>query len=225
MSQIHVSRKSAHPFVDTIWRSRNLSDGVYSATPDGSWDFIVLIDQKGNKQMMVTGQATKPAKIPYQAGTSSVVISFAPGVYIPSYPAKQLLDSFEILPSHNNQHFLLVGYEFVFPTFENAEQLIEEMVELNILKSNSVVDGAVQGAPKATSDRSKQRHFASTTGLSEKYLEQIKRAQHAAKLLQQGKKPIDAAIEAGYSDQSHLAKSLKKIMDTKPSDVDGIHKL
>lgn len=54
---------------------------------------------------------------------------------------------------------------------------------------------------------------------------QIRRAQEAVRRLQKGEKPVDAALSAGYSDQPHLAKSLKKIMGSHPSNVDDIHKL
>jgi methylphosphotriester-DNA--protein-cysteine methyltransferase len=94
-----------------------------------------------------------------------------------------------------------------------------------LLKYDEVVGGKLDGASKAMSERNIQRHFMQTTGLSEKYLAQIRRAQDAIRQLQQGKKPSDVAAEAGYSDQPHLAKSLKKIMDRKPSDVDEIHKI
>lgn len=225
MSQIHESRKSTNPYIDTIWKSQNLTDGVYLATPDGSWDLIVGIDQAGAKSMMIAGQATKPQKIPYLAGTKSVVISFAPGAYMPQYPAEALLDGAEMLPNFDADHFMLAGHTFKFPTFEDAEDLVGELVKLKILKNDSVVDGELRGTPKAMSDRGKQRHFAQTTGLTKKYLGQIKQAQRAVMLLQQGKKPVEAAVEAGYTDQPHLAKSLRKIMGSKPSDVNDIHKL
>lgn len=225
MSQIHESRKSDSPYIDTIWKTKNLSDGVYVATPDGSWDLIVAILQDGSKFMMLTGQATKPQKVPYKAGTGSVVISFAPGAYMPQYPADEMLNNTVILPNFNSNQFMLAGHTFTFPTYENAEQLVEELVRLNILKNDYVVNGELRGTPRAMSDRGKQRHFARTTGLTKKYLDQIKQAQRAVVLLQQGKTPIEAAVEAGYTDQPHLAKSLKKIMETKPSDVKDIHKL
>jgi hypothetical protein len=225
MSQIHERRDPDNPYIDTIWRTQNLSDGVYSATPDGSWDLIVAIFQDGSRQMMLTGQATKPQEVPYQGGTGSVVISFAPGAYMPQYPAEERIDSLEMLPNFDPEHFMLAGHTFAFPTFEDAEELVEKLVALGILKNDSVVDGELRGSPKAMTKRAKQRHFARTTGLNQQYLQQIKRAQQAVKLLQEGKKPIEVAMEAGYTDQPHLAKSLKKIMDVKPSNVDDIHKL
>lgn len=225
MTQIHQSRKSENPYIDTVWQTKNIADGVYIATPDGSWDLIVAIDETGAKFMLLAGQATKPAKIPYKAGTGSIVISFAPGAYMPYYPANELLDNAIMLTNFDDEHFILAGHTFAFPTFDNAEELVEKLVKVNILKNDNVVQSELHGKPKAMSVRGKQRHFSQTTGMTKKYLDQIKQAQKAVSLLKQGKKPIEAAMEAGYTDQPHLAKSLRKIMDSKPSEIDDIHKL
>jgi methylphosphotriester-DNA--protein-cysteine methyltransferase len=122
-------------------------------------------------------------------------------------------------------HFELVGHTFKIPTFENAETLAETMAAAGILKIDDVVAAVLAGSPKAMSDRAQQRHFARATGLTRKALDQIHRAQQAVTLLQAGKRPVDAANETGYSDQPHLAKSLKRIMNSAPSNVDDIHKL
>jgi hypothetical protein len=225
MSQIHTRRESPHPLIDTVWMTKNTADGVYSATPDGSWDLIVLIQVDGTKSMMLTGQATKPMDVPYKKGTSSVVISFALGAHMPAYPSKKLVDSFEILASPDPEHFILSGRAFLFLTFETAEELVEAMVAAKLLFADPVVYAAYRGRPKAISKRSEQRHFTQSAGLSPGRFTQIERAQEAVRQLQRGRKPIEVAVDTGYVDQSHLAHSLKKIMGVKPSDVKGIHKL
>jgi len=221
MTQIHKSRKSTHPLIETVWRSKNIADGTYLATPDKSWDLIAITHQDGSRQMMLTGQATKPAYVPYVAGTSSVVISFVPSAYLPSHPGVSLVDSFEFLPTVDKDHFQLAEHIFAFPSFDNAEELVEQMLMQGILKNDPVVDGTFQ----AHSDRTKQRHYTETTGMSRKSLEQIERAQQAVILLQKGKRPADAAVDSGYSDQPHLTKSLKKIMGISPTNPDDVHKL
>lgn len=225
MSQIHQSRTSDHPYIDRVWYSQNLTDGVYLATPDGSWDLIVGADQKGKKSMMLTGQATEPAYIPYQANTSAVVISFAPGVFLPSMTAQLLVDRAIMLPTVDDDHFQLADHTFAFPAFDNAEELVEQMITAGILQHDALVTSHTTAQPKAASKRAVQRHFVQTTGLTPHQLKQIQRAQEAVRLLKDGKKPSDAAADAGYTDQPHLSKSLKKIMHRKPSDVDDIHKL
>lgn len=222
MTQIHTRRNSPHPLIDTIWTTQNIDDGVYSATPDGSWDLIVLIQPDGSQSMMITGQATKPMDVPYQKGTRSVVISFARGAYMPLYEGERLVNSFELLPNADAKHFVIGEHTFRFPTFENAEQLVDELISAKILLADPVIHA---GASWAASKRSQQRHFANKTGLTEKSFKQIERAKNAVKQLQKGERPSDVAANAGYSDQPHLARSLKKIMGVKPSDVNDIHKL
>lgn len=225
MTQKHESRKSDNPYIETVWRTHNLTDGIYSATPDASWDLIIAITASGSKFALLAGQATKPQEIPYEKGSGSVVISFAPGAYMPEYPGDTLLDKTEFLPNFDENHFMLAGHTFEFPTYETAEQFVEKLVRLGILTSDKIVDDVMKGRQAALSERAVQRHFVRTTGMTQKYLEQIHRAQLAVRLLKQGEKPLDAAADAGYADQSHLAKSLKKIMHRRPSDINDIHKL
>lgn len=225
MSQIHTRRDSSHPLIDTVWATQNIDDGVYSATPDGSWDLIVLIQPDGSKSMMITGQATRPMDVPYKKDTSSVVISFARGAYTPLYAGDVLVDSFEILPSADAEHFILGGHAFPFPTFETAEQLVEALIEAEIVVADPVIYASAHGTSWAASRRSYQRHFAAHTGISEKSFEQIERAKEAVRQLKKGESPSSVAAATGYSDQPHLARSLKKIMGVKPSEVDDIHKL
>ncbi|HJP96137.1 MAG TPA: AraC family transcriptional regulator [Candidatus Saccharimonadales bacterium] len=225
MTQVHRFRESSSPYIDRVWRSHNVTDGTYRATPDGSWDIIVLIQQDGSRSVMLAGQATEPMDVPYTAGTSSVVISFAAGAYLPSYSGKKMLNLAEMLPNSGPDHFVLAGKTFATPTFDTAEKLVASMLAEGLLKMDDVVASILNGNTKALSDRAKQRHFLDVTGLTRKSLEQIQRAQEAVRQLQSGKKPIEVAADAGFTDQAHLAKSLKKIMRSKPSDVNNIHKI
>lgn len=225
MTQHHRRRPSDHPLIDTVWATQNIEDGVYLATPDGAWDFIVLVYADGKKRMMLTGQATKAATVPYQKGTSSVVISFLPGACLTTYPARELIDSFVMLPEVDDDHFMLADRVFAYPTFDTAEVLVEKLVAEKLLYADPVVYAAFGGHRVAASERSTQRHFTDSTGTTRKVLDQIGRAQEAVRQLQTGKKPSDVAADVGYTDQAHMAKSLKKIMGVKPSDTSEVHKL
>jgi len=225
MTQTHIARKSDNPYIETVWHSKCLTDGVYMATPDSSWDFIAMVSSDGSKGMMLAGQATKTYPVPYTAGSSGIVISFVPEAYLHGYDLSKIVDSSEILPNADEDHFIFLNHVFAFPTFDNAEEFVNEMVQLGMLKSSSVVASVLQGAPPAMSDRAKQRYFAKTTGLTQKSFEQIERAKQAVALLQQGKKPADVAAELGYTDQAHMTRSIRKLMDTTPTEVEHIHKL
>ena len=225
MAQKHERRQSESPYIDTVWRSVALSDGSYLATPDGSWDLIAVVKADGTRMVFITGQATKAERLNYKAGEESVVIQFAAGAYLLDFKGAPFTDSFIMLPLPDDTHFELAGQVFSWPTFENAEELIADMVQRGVLANDVLVDGMLHGTPKAASKRSVERHFKTTTGLSPKKLADIRRAQEAVRMLKTGKDPSAAAAEAGYYDQPHLSKSLKRLMDSLPSDVDDINQV
>lgn len=59
-------------------------------------------------------------------------------------------------------------------------------------------------------------HFRSRIGVSPKRVSELVRFDHAAHLLAAGHSPADAAVEAGYVDQSHLHRRTKAITDMIP---------
>lgn len=61
--------------------------------------------------------------------------------------------------------------------------------------------------------------FRSYFGISPKHASDLVRFDHAAHLLAAGRAPADAAVEAGYADQSHLHRRTKAITDMTPTVV------
>lgn len=99
------------------------------------------------------------------------------------------------------------------------------MVVAGLLRSDDLVARAFSGRPKAASKRSVQQHFRKTTGITQKDFQLIRRAQEAVRQLKAGHNAADVAIDLGYSDQSHMIKSIRKIMGHLPSNLDTVHKL
>jgi methylphosphotriester-DNA--protein-cysteine methyltransferase len=50
-------------------------------------------------------------------------------------------------------------------------------------------------------------------------LKQIDRARQATMLLREGLSPGDAAVEAGYFDQAHLTRSLRRLIGLTPGNI------
>jgi len=68
------------------------------------------------------------------------------------------------------------------------------------------------------------RSFTKQMGISPyRYLETI-RVDKAKKLLEQGVLPIDAALQTGFSDQSHFSNFFKKLIGLTPKQYQGIYK-
>lgn len=61
--------------------------------------------------------------------------------------------------------------------------------------------------------------FRTQVGLSPKRAARLVRFDRAARLLAMGTPPAEAAARAGYSDQPHLNREVRSIMDTTPVDV------
>ncbi|MGW0050042.1 helix-turn-helix domain-containing protein [Nocardia cyriacigeorgica] len=61
--------------------------------------------------------------------------------------------------------------------------------------------------------------FRTHIGVTPKHAAELVRFDHAAHLLAAGRPPADAAVEAGYADQSHLHRRTRAITDLTPSVV------
>lgn len=224
MTQKHTRRNSSHPWIDTVWQTICLEDGIYRSTPDGAWDLILAVSPDGEAVVFLTGQATEPVDVPYLAGERSVVISFAAHVYLATEAEVRTGAEIRWLPVIGDR-FELDGVGLPLPTFENAEGLIDEMIGAGLLKSDDLVAKAFSDSPKAASERSVQQHFKRTTGITQKNFQMIRRAQEAVRRLKQGEAPAGVAADLGYSDQPHMIKSIKAIMGHLPSDLELVHKL
>jgi hypothetical protein len=223
LTQIFNSRSSPLEAIDTVWTAHATDDGIYNATPDGSWDLIHIEKPGGEHLVFLTGQQSQPASVPYQAGEVAVVISFAAQFFLQSGPLPPDGAVIEFLHLEADR-FRLAGLDLPLPTFENAEGIAAELLSAGVLRMDPVVTGGLGIMDYAASERSLQRHFRNVTGLSQKDFEQIRRAQEAVRLLQTGGRPADVAIAVGYTDQAHMTKSIKRIMGRLPTKVDDINK-
>jgi AraC-like DNA-binding protein len=61
-----------------------------------------------------------------------------------------------------------------------------------------------------------QHHFVHATGLSHTAIRQIERARQAASLLRQGQSIADVMGQAGYYDQPHLTRAVKRFTGQTP---------
>jgi AraC-like DNA-binding protein len=224
MTQKHTQRASMHPWIDTVWQTVCLQDGVYKATPDGAWDLILGVSPEGEAVVFLTGQATEPVDVPYLTGEHSVVISLAAHVFLASERQVRTGPEIRWLPV-DGDHFYLDRVSLPLPTFDDAEALIDRMIAAGLLKSDDLVARAFTDNPKAASKRSVQQHFKRTTGITQKDFQMIRRAQEAVRRLKRGEAPAGVAVDLGYTDQPHMIKSIKAIMGHLPSDLELVHKL
>jgi hypothetical protein len=213
-------RASDAPFVARITHVTYEHDTLDLTTPDGCWDLVVR-KVRGRVEMLQTGVITRPISLPYRAGDEYLAISFKPGVFMPNLPGGRMVDRAMLRPTPNPRSFLLEQERLEIPTFENAEGLVKRLVRHDLIVRDDIVEGVVEGRPRAISPRSVQRHFLSAVGLTAKQLQQIERAHRAVALLARGQRPVDVALELGYADQAHLTRSLRTLMGRTPGEIAG----
>jgi methylphosphotriester-DNA--protein-cysteine methyltransferase len=64
-----------------------------------------------------------------------------------------------------------------------------------------------------------QRRYVQETGLTRRMIHQIERARTAMSLLQGGRSILDTVHEAGYYDQPHLTRSLRRFLGQTPAEL------
>jgi AraC-like DNA-binding protein len=147
-------------------------------------------------------------------------IVFKHGTFMPHLPAVHLLDrNDEVLPVATGSRFWLQGATWQIPDFENADTFVARLIHQELVVREPVVEAVLANRPLEISPRTVQRRFLRATGLTHGTFAQIERAQQAVNLLERGLSIADAVYQAGYADQPHLTRSLRRFMGQTPAQI------
>lgn len=209
-------RNADSPFVERITHVTYDGAGGGWTTPDGCWDFVFR-RRRGATQILQTGLITRPIPLDYEPDDEYLSLSFKPGVFMPMLPGERMLNHAFFRPNVGQRAFYLDGDILEIPTFENAEGLVSRLARRGLLTRDPIVTGAVSDDLQGlSSQRTVQRHFHRTLGISPKALQQILRAREAVALLELGRPILDVAFDLGFADQAHLTRSLKALTGQTP---------
>ncbi len=211
-------RPSDSPFIERIWRANSERAGSFISVAMSHWEMVVT-KRNGKAMLTVRGPETKATPLHCSADGEWIGIRFKLGTLMPHLPASNLVDGAINLPNEASKSFWLHGSTWEFPSYENADTFVEKLVREGLLAREPVVDAALKGQLKDLSLRTAQRHFLRTTGLTQIAVRQIERARYATTLLQQGVSIADAICEAGYFDQPHLTRSLRRFIGQTPTQI------
>ncbi len=211
-------RSSYSPFVEQIGHLYVERESTPLCSADGH-SHLLLVRYHGETSASVWGPTTKGAIMPYRAGADILYITFTLGTFLPQMPVGNLLDTGAFLPQASANSFWLGDSSWPFPDDEHVETFVNKLVRKGLLVHEPVVDAALQAQPQVLSKRSIQRRFRRATGLPLRALQSIERARHAAVLLQQGVSLLDTVEEAGYFDQPHLTRALKRFIGQTPTQI------
>lgn len=217
MKSLLTIRHADLPFVEAVTHWVIGDEDKIIAAPDGCWDLVVL-KQEGSTHILLTGQTTHAVPLPFTRGDEITTISFKASAFLSLIPAAAILDRGILLPTTGG-HFQLACDVFEIPTFDNAEGFVQKLMKQEHIHQDDVVDETLRDHPPAYSPRSIQRRFLRATGMTHNDFRQIRRARLAAALLQKGIPAVEAALETGYADQSHMSRSLKRILGRTPTEI------
>lgn len=218
MSFLMEGRASDSPYVEMIWRGGAESDYAPLCPADGHWNLLFL-GQPGRVQVFVEGPLTRVTPKTHASGTEWLVIKFKLGAFLLSLPPRGLVDARQVLPLAARASFWLAGAAWQFPDYDTIETFVARLARAEALVRDPVVDAALRDHPQELSLRTVRRRFVYTTGLPPRTLAQIARAQQAAALLEQGVAIGDTVQQAGYADQPHLTRALRRFIGPTPAEI------
>jgi hypothetical protein len=209
-------RLSDSPFVERVWRSYSTAAGWFYSMAEPNLELVVArVD--GGALVILRGPVTRASVADCPAGGEWLGVRFRMGAHLPGLPTGSLRDHRSlVLPDAGHERFWLGDRAWEIPTYDNAEALVDRMAAARVIVRNDIVDRAFDGAKRDITLRSVQRRFLHTTGITKEGFLQIERARYAAYLLRGGASILDVVDQAGYFDQSHLNRALRRLIGPTP---------
>ena len=218
MSFIFKGRPSDSPFVEAIWSTQSDQADSFISTAATQCSMVVT-EYRGHLSLTVRGPETKASEAAIPPDAQFFGINFKLGTFMPDFPAINLVDTQSIFPPAASRSFWLKGAAWEIPNFDNADVFLDRLARQGLLTREPLVDAALKGQLPDVSLRSVQRRFLRATGLTHGFVVQIERAHRALALLQKGASILDTVDEAGYADQPHLTRSLKRLVGQTPAKI------
>jgi hypothetical protein len=213
-----IERPSDSPFVERIWMTQSERAVSFTSISTVFWS-MVISKYNGKITFSLHGPETGASCKEFPAEGEWFGIAFKLGTFVPDISPSSLIDGNIMLPGTSERSFSLCHSAWQFPTYENADTFVDQLVRSGILVHDPVMSAFHQGQSPSLSLRTIQYRFLRSTGLSQRTIRQIERARYAASLLKQGVSIFDTVCEAGYSDQPHLTRSLKHFIGLTPAEI------
>lgn len=210
-------RESNSPFVERIWRSRSRLGGRFLSMADSNIE-LVFTRLPHLVAATLRGPVSTASYVDCPPDGEWLAIRFRVGTYVPGFPTAALADHRNAqLPILPDGRFWLCGQAWKIPHFDSAEDFVKRLALAGVIARSDAASAILEGDPVRASQRSLQRHFHQAIGLTLGGHRQIQRARSAAALLMAGAPLLDATFDAGYFDQPHLTRSLKRLIGMTPA--------
>jgi AraC-like DNA-binding protein len=210
------NRVEPSEFIERIWRTRGVPDKAMISVAVPHWQIVVVRHAHRPISVFVRGPETKATIVDIPPAGEFIGIEFKLGAFIPALPVGTLVDVATELDAVSATRVHLAGSHWEIPTFENAADFVAKLARHGVLVRDSIAEQILLRKPVAITERSVQRRFLRATGLTYATVRQVERAERAAGLLTTGTPILDAVETAGYSDQAHMTRALKRFLGKTP---------
>jgi AraC-like DNA-binding protein len=211
-------RLSDSPFVERIWRTHSERAGMFTSMALSHWQMCIWTHE-GRTNLTLRGPETKATSTYVPPDAEYLGIVFKIGTLMPHLPASHLVDRDLTLPDASSRSVWLDSAAWELPTYGNVDTFVDRLVHVGLLVREVSVEEALRGHRSDLSLRSVQRRFLHVTGLTHTAIRQIERARYATSLLKDGASILDTVDLAGYADQPHLTRSLKRLIGHTPAQL------
>ncbi|MEV0645492.1 helix-turn-helix domain-containing protein [Phytomonospora sp. NPDC050363] len=220
MRLLFGSRSSDSPWIDAVWTCA--SDRVTEMTSVASptWG-LVFWAQRGEYFAAVTGPESRCGNAPVPEGASFVGIQFAVGTSLRAVAAPSLVDGGILLPDVTGRGFRLDGGRWETPGPDDAEALVGRLVRDGTVLRDPLVTELLRGGRPPGTDRTLERRFRASTGLTQGAVRQIGRARAAAARLASGEAASEVVGGLGFYDEPHLARALRRYVGRTARQLQG----
>lgn len=216
---IFKERAGESPVVEKIWSSHSERAGRFQSIAACHWGMVVT-RYRGKTSLTVRGPETRATMADCPAEGEWFGICFKPGTFMPVLRPGILRDRNDVtLPEASGRSFWLNGSAWEYPTAENAEIFVKRLLRGGLVVEDPLVKGVLSGRGSGLTERTEQRRFLQITGMTRGTIYQITRARFATILLRGGASILDATFRAGYYDQAHLTRSLKRWIGQTPAQI------
>jgi hypothetical protein len=210
---------SSSPLVETTWSTHSeVVVEPFLSVAVSHWE-IVVTRQDAAAWLTVRGPETRPTTAPVPCDAAFLGIRFTHGTFMPALGPQHLVDGSVTLPAAAPGSCWLDGTAWELPGPDDVDVFVERLVAAGLLVHDPVVAAAVHDDVATVSTRTLERRVVRATGLTRGMIRQIRRAEQAVELLGRGVPALDVVRLAGFADQPHLTRSLKRFIGRTPSQI------
>ena len=195
-----------------------MRDRVFTVMASEYWGVAFTRRATGPTGVTIAGPTTKAVELDYHAGDVHWGVEFEVHVVWRGLEKGPLIGRLIDLPVEDGG-CEIAGVRVAVAEYDDLEVFVDRLVARGVLVADHAVYAALSGADPHWSARTMQRRFRTTTGLGRKQIDQIRRAREAYAMLQQGVRPADVAVRAGYADQPHLTRALRVLAGQTPAEI------